>query len=183
MESKALNLTTKAPSFVVTTDGGDSARKTPPQLMLSTLYGLSKTFSKKVFIGLEIGPDGLGEISVRLTGNDFVGVKFSRQGWANFESSFDLMRKFFATSRENTEMLDQRIMSSGFSDRFTISHHDKAVEIEELYTEKISFLNLMLTFWPTHSLDWTISNSCNNNLKRRTFQSWASLKLMLFITK
>lgn len=100
--------------------------------MLSTLYGLSKSFSKKVYIGLEIGPDVLGAVIIRVVGNDFVGIKFSRQNWGHFESSFDYIRKFFATTRDTTDMLDQRMMGSGLSVRFTISHRDKAIEIEEV---------------------------------------------------
>lgn len=126
MESKA-----DSTSFIITTVARDLTNKTPPQLMLSTLYGLNRTFSKKVIVGLEIGPDGLGQVSIRLLGNDFVGIRFSIQNWRNFESSFDHIRRFFATSRDNTEMLDQRIMGTGFNVRFTISHHDKAIEIEE----------------------------------------------------
>ena len=76
-------------SFVITTEARDLTTKIPPQLMLPTLYGLNKTFSKKVFVGLEIGPDGLRQVSIRLVGNDFVGILFSVQNWRNFESSFD----------------------------------------------------------------------------------------------
>lgn len=131
MESKTFDST----SFVITTEPRDLTKKTPPQLMLSTLYGLGKTFSKKVFIGLEIGSDGLGAVSIRLTGNDYVGIKFSHQSWGNFERSFDHIRKFFASGRDNSDMMDQRIMGSGFSVRFTIAHSDKAIEIEELFDD------------------------------------------------
>lgn len=119
-----------APALIVV-DGTARANYVPPQLLMNTVYGLNKSFTKRVFLGLEIGLEGVAEVAIRLTGTDYVGVRFSPSAWKNFETSFAHIDKFFSTKRYNTEMLDQRIVGSGFSVRFTISHKDKAIEIEE----------------------------------------------------
>lgn len=119
-----------APALIIV-DGCAKALSVPPQLMMNTVYGLNKSFSKRVFVGLEIGLEGVAEIVIRLTGSDYVGVRFSPGAWKNFETSFVHVDKFFSTGRYNTDMLDQKIVGSGFSIRFTISHKDKAIEVEE----------------------------------------------------
>lgn len=119
-----------APALVVV-DGSAKAYYAPPQLMMNTVYGLNKSFTKRVFLGLEIGLEGVAEVVIRLTGVDHVGVRFSPSAWKNFETSFVHIDKFFSTGRYNTDMLDQKIVGSGFSVRFTISHKDKAIEVEE----------------------------------------------------
>lgn len=118
------------PALVVV-DASATSNYRPAQMMLSTLYGLNKSFSKKIFLGLEISDAGIAEIRVRIVGNDFIGVPFTSANWKHFVKSFNHISKFFSTGRDNKNMLDQKIVGSGFSVRFTISHRDKAIEIEE----------------------------------------------------
>lgn len=99
--------------------------------MMSSLYGLNKSFSKKVYLGIEIGDNGYGEVVIRLTGKDFIGVRFSPEKWQNFVGTFVHVDKFFAQNRDSKDMLDQRVVGNGFSTRFTTSHGDRAIEIEE----------------------------------------------------
>lgn len=105
--------------------------KAPPQLFLPTIYGLNKSFSKKVYIGIEVGLDGIGQVAVRLTGNDFAGVAFSVKGWEQLLATFPRVSKFFSTGRDHLDLLDQKITGREFSVRFVICHRDKAVEIQE----------------------------------------------------
>lgn len=102
----------------------------PPQLMLSVVYGLNKSFSKKIYAGLLV-EEGHARTKIRLAGNDFVGVTFDVVMWKNFVDSFEHITKFFKSGRDNHEMLDQKIVGCGFTVRFAISHRDKAIEIEE----------------------------------------------------
>lgn len=48
--------------------------KTPPQLLLPVQYGLNKSFSKRIYMGLEINGEGEAEIRIRLVGADFSGI-------------------------------------------------------------------------------------------------------------
>ena len=105
--------------------------KTPPQLLLPVLYGLNRSFTKKIYMGLEIDAAGQAEIKIRLIGADYVGVGFDCGMWQNFANTFDIVSKYFESGRKNREMLDQKLVGCGFSVRFVISHMDKAIEVEE----------------------------------------------------
>ena len=106
--------TAETPAVIV----ADSTRSIyiPPQLMMNTVYGLNKSFTKRIFLGLELDAEGVAEVVIRLTGNDHVGVRFSPGGWKNFETSFGHIDKFFSAGRYNGEMLDQKIV--GFWRKF-----------------------------------------------------------------
>lgn len=121
-----------APKLISIAKCSESASRTsdPPQLMLSFVYGLNKSFSKKIYAGLLV-EEGHARTKIRLAGNDFVGVTFDLVMWKNFVDSFEHITKFFKTGRDNHEMLDQKIVGCGFTVRFVISHRDKAIEIEE----------------------------------------------------
>lgn len=101
-----------------------------PQLMLPTIYGLNKSFGKKVYLGLECVNSGLLDIVIRLTGPDFNGLSFNLNSWQNFVAGFEYIARFFKNSRDNRSMLDQKIIGCGFSVHFTIAHRDRAIEIE-----------------------------------------------------
>lgn len=124
-----MNVYQEPPQLVSTEDEGSSNTKGCPQLMLPTIYGLNKSFGKKVYLGLECSHFGLLDIVVRLTGPDFNGLSFSMNGWRNFVAGFEYISKFFK-SLNNRSMLDQKIIGCGFSVHFTIAHRDKAIEIE-----------------------------------------------------
>ena len=117
----------ETPALVVA-PSASKATYIPPQLMMNAVYGLNKSFTKRVFLGLKLGMKGTAEVVIRLTGNDHVGISFSSAWWKNFETSFAHIDKFFASGRNNGEMLDQKIVGCGFTVRFTI---DKAIEVEE----------------------------------------------------
>lgn len=123
----------EAPRLVSTKEddeGSNSNTKGCPQLLLPTIYGLNKSFGKKVYLGLECANSGLLDVVVRLTGPDFNGLSFNLDSWRNFVAGFEYIAKFFKSSRDNRSMLDQKVIGCGFSVHFTIAHRDKAIEIE-----------------------------------------------------
>ena len=86
---------------IVTIKKPEKLPKSLPQLMTPALYGLNKSFSKRIYLGFEIDYDGLAKITIRLTGLDFVGVRFNAPAWKSFVSGFAIISKFFATGRKN----------------------------------------------------------------------------------
>lgn len=120
-----------APKLISVVDCSESAsRSDQPQLMLPIVYGLNRSFSKKIYAGILV-EGGHAHTKIRLTSNDFIGLTFNPVMWKNFVDSFEHITKFFKTGRDNHEMLDQKIVGCGFTVRFVISHRDKAIEIEE----------------------------------------------------
>ena len=93
------------------------------------VYGLNKSYTKKITIGLENKKLG-GEFLpvIRLSGNDFVGIPFTVSDWRLFEENFPGIEKFFET--EDGDMLDKKIPFSHFSIRLIMSYGDKAFELE-----------------------------------------------------
>ena len=100
-----------------------------------TLYPLNKSFTKKVIIGLEYDEtadkldDECYKPVVRLLSNDFEGVAFSCDDWEDFKTSFNDIDKYFRGL--DTGLKDQKIYGNGWILKFTTSHQDKAIEIEE----------------------------------------------------
>ena len=66
---------------------------------------------------------------VRLLSNDFEGVAFLYNDWEEFKTSFDDIDKYFR--RLDNNLKDQKIYGNGWTLKFTTSHQDKAIEIEE----------------------------------------------------
>ena len=116
---------------LVVVDGKKHGPNIPPQLLFSTIYGLSKSFPKKIYMGLEVGQEGDADLEIRLIGADFVGIRFNSLTFSNFASTFEVISNFFASGNNDRAMLDQKIVGCGFHVRFVISHREKAVEIEE----------------------------------------------------
>lgn len=116
---------------VVLVEGKKHGPSIPPQVLFPTIYGLNKSFSKKIYMGLELSQEGYAELEVRLIGADFDGIRFNLLTLANFMSTFEVVSKFFAGGSNDRSMLDQKLVDSGYSIRFVISHRSKAIEIEE----------------------------------------------------
>ena len=66
---------------------------------------------------------------VRLLSNDFEGVAFLYNDWEEFKTSFDDIDKYFRGL--DNSLKDQKIYGNGWTLKFTTSHQDKAIEIEE----------------------------------------------------
>ena len=101
----------------------------------SLLYPLNKSFTKKVIIGLEYDEtaekldDECYKPVVRLLSNDCEGVAFSYDDWEDFKTSFNDIDKYFRGL--DTGLKDQKIYGNDWILKFTTSHQDKAIEIEE----------------------------------------------------
>ena len=96
-----------------------------------TLYA----FTEKIIVGLKYD-ESVGRFGdecykpvVRLLSNDFEGVAFLYNDWKEFKTSFDDIDKHFRGLDNSLE--DQKIYGNGWTLKFTTSHQDKAIEIEE----------------------------------------------------
>lgn len=103
----------------------------PRGQLFSSIYGLNKTYTKKVVVGLEFDEvKRLFAPKVRLIGNDFIGIAFNPMEWSSLTNSFPHIDAYFGSYTNN--YADQQIVGCNFSLRFTTAHSDKAVQIEEL---------------------------------------------------
>lgn len=103
----------------------------PKGQLLSSIYGLNKTYTKKVLIGLEFDEEKrLFVPKVRLFGNDFIGLAFNQREWDSLVGTFMPMADYFENHISN--FADRQIVGCNFSVRFTTAHSGKAVVIEEL---------------------------------------------------
>ena len=107
----------------------------PSDQVFCTLYALNKSFTKKVIVGLEYDEivdkfdDECYKPVVRLVSNDFEGVAFSYDDWEDFKNSFNDVDKYFHGL--DNGLKDQKIYGNGWTLKFTTSHQDKAIEIDE----------------------------------------------------
>ena len=102
-----------------------------PCQILSRVYSLNKSYTKKLVIELEYNSiiDERYTPVLRLISNDFTGITFTYEGWQDFKKSFEDIVNYFC-GRDST-LKDQKIYGAGLILRFTESHEEKAVELEE----------------------------------------------------
>lgn len=100
--------------------------------ILSTVYNLNKSATKNIIIGLEYDNDVEKCIpKARLIGKDFTGVPFERCEWASFVSSMKHADKYFDSYPKYQDLKDSKILGINFTMRFTSTHGELAIEIEE----------------------------------------------------
>ena len=102
-----------------------------PCQILSRVYSLNKSYTKKLVIGLEYNSiiDERYTPVLRLISNDFTGITFTYDGWQDLKESFEDIVNYFC-GRHST-LKDQKIYGEGWILRFTESQQEKAVELEE----------------------------------------------------
>ena len=88
--------------------------------LLRMVYGLNKSYTKKITIGLENKKIG-GEFIpvIRLSADDFIGIPLTASDWHLFEENFPVIEQFFETEEDN--MLDKKIPFSHFGIRLIMS--------------------------------------------------------------
>lgn len=100
--------------------------------LLNSIYGLNKSYTKKLFVGLEF--DALSEEKfypvVRMLASDFVGITFSIESWNQFKESFDEITKWFNKDFD-IKLADTKIYGNGWSIRFMTSSGNRVIEIQE----------------------------------------------------
>ena len=98
--------------------------------LLPMVYGLNKSYTKKITIGLENKKIG-GEFLpvMRLGADGFVGILLTVSDWRLFEVNFPVIEQFFET--EYDDMLDKKIPFRRFNIRLIMSYGDKAFELVE----------------------------------------------------
>lgn len=97
--------------------------------LLPMSYGLNKSYSKKIYVGLENLQNGSQEFKpiVRITGEDTVGIPFTIDNWKDLQKSFEKIDEFFG--HQGDDLLDTCVTGLGYTIRFTISYSDKAIEL------------------------------------------------------
>lgn len=99
----------------------------------NTVFSLNKSYSKKLFVGLECNSITKVECEpvVRLIANDFHGIKFTVETWKKFTESFNEISKWFYDDTK-IALLDTKIFGEGWNVRFSRSYSQKSIEIEEV---------------------------------------------------
>ena len=103
--------------------------------MISSYYGLNKSYGKKILTGLEVnedGPEKWFSIVIRFLGNDHTGLSISPDGWQEMKNLFPIIQEDFSTN--NVAPYIESRSTKDFLLRFTYSHFDKAIEISENLT-------------------------------------------------
>ena len=100
-----------------------------PHLVLSTFYGLNKSFSKKIFVGFNLNESKKKfSLEYRICGNDinsgFISLNYS--GWMNFKELFPRINDYLINRTENQ---DETLSFDNFTVRFTKSFWERAIEI------------------------------------------------------
>lgn len=101
------------------------------QLLLPTLYGLNRSFTKKIIIGFKEQEDGCLYPSVRLIGNDYSGISFNTESWRSFQEQFNTVSEYLNGEYNVNGPGDQRITTQHFLIFFTISYGQRAIAIEK----------------------------------------------------
>ena len=105
------------------------------QLLLPTIYGLNRSFTKKVLIGFqEEKKDGQLYPIIRLIGNDFSGISFNTNAWCCFQKQFNAVSEYLNGESDNTYELwnQQQITTREFLITFSISYGQRSIIIEKL---------------------------------------------------
>ena len=98
----------------------------PKGQLFSSIYGLNKTYTKKVLVGLEYDDEKrIFAPKVQLVGNDFIGIGFNPVEWRSLVNTFPHIDEYFRSY--STSYTDQQIVGCSFILRFTTAHSDKAI--------------------------------------------------------
>lgn len=135
-------------------------------LVLSSFYGLNRSFSKKIFVGLDVDEfDTKFKLVYRICGNNintgFIDLNYL--GWKELKNHFPKINDYFQNRTFNQ---DEVINHEKFSIKFTKSFFDRAVEIsyeEKTYDGKKSKISLVLkrvTFETLKSIAASIDHKC-----------------------
>lgn len=116
--------------------------KCPPQLMMSTVYSLNESFSRKVYVGFQVNSDGYPIREIRICSSDFVGVRFTSYKWRSFIQCFREISRFFEREPRRSTMLQEKLSGVGFSVRFILRRRYKYVEIEDDRCESAESIEL-----------------------------------------
>lgn len=140
----------------------------PKGQLLSSVYGLNRTYSKKVVVGLEFDDEKrLFVPKVRLIGIDFIGIVFNQKEWDSLIGTFMPIEDYFENHISN--FTDRQIVGANFSLRFTTAHSDKAIQIEELmHPKKDGDCGQMMSFKKTYRRSIVMKRSTFEKLRHVT---------------
>ena len=107
------------------------AKDEVPHPLFPTIYGLNKSWSKKILVGLEYDKfgDEYYKPSVRLLNDDFKGIRFTISDWAEFRNIFEDISKYLRGGAN--ELLDHKYYGKNWTLKFVFTHGEKGIQIEE----------------------------------------------------
>lgn len=107
----------------------------PPQLLMSTVYSLNESFSRKVYMGFQIDLDGSPVAEIRICSSDFVGIRLTRRTWISF---IRYLSRF--SERESANVQPGSLSEVGLCLRF-VGRQSCYVEIIDIANDRSVFLD------------------------------------------
>lgn len=104
-----------------------SLKKFQKHLILSTTYGLNKSFSKKVIVGLEEQTDGKFEPAIRVMNNCSYGITFKLNSWTKLNQEINQISAYFDSDCSQSEEWKNDVDINEYFIVFTTSHGAKAI--------------------------------------------------------
>ncbi|XP_015598064.1 uncharacterized protein LOC107269101 [Cephus cinctus] len=110
------------------------------QVLLSTVYGLNRSFSKQVITGFSLNRSGSLSPVIRIINQDYSGVEFEASEWAIVAEHLPVIDKFFTTEdniKEVPEEFNTPIFMTAHEIVFTYSYGERAIILKPsapLYT-------------------------------------------------
>ncbi|XP_024941168.1 uncharacterized protein LOC112494407 [Cephus cinctus] len=103
------------------------------QVLLSTVYGLNRSFSKQVITGFSLNRSGSLSPVIRIVNQDYSGVEFQPTEWAIITDHFPVIDKFFTAEdniKEVPEAFNTPILMPTHELAFTYSYGERAIIIK-----------------------------------------------------
>ena len=159
-------------------------------LLLSTFYGLNRSYSKKIFIGYDLNvTETEFEFVLRLCGNNFNSgyLALNYNGWKRLQTYFPKIDEYL--QGKNMESSDQSFENEDFTIKLTRSYYDKAIEIssEENKPEnkkfKVSLVFKKVSFDTLKNLSHTIDTKFDQLNRKRTYLFLLKDKFVNYITE
>lgn len=99
--------------------------------ILASFYGLNRSFTKKIFIGLECRDGDKLKPIVRLMGSDFVGIVFTDETWKEFQTHFEKIMDFFNRKTDCDLKVGSSFVCGDVSISLTECYNELSIRITE----------------------------------------------------
>ena len=113
--------------------------------IFAQIYGLNKSWTKKIIVGLEYtdGDAAKFEPVVRICDKNAQGIKIKLDEWVLFKSMFQNISKYF--NGECDSLRDSEYHGSSWRMKFTFSHRERAISIQEMLNNTHRPFGVLLT--------------------------------------
>lgn len=159
-------------------------------LLLSTFYGLNRSYTKKIFIGFDLNDTETEfEFVFRLCGNNFNSgyLALNHNGWKRLQTYFSKIDEYL--QGKNMKNSDQTFENEDFTIKLTRSYYDKAIEIssEEKKPDnkkfKVSLVLKKVSFDTLKNLSQVIDTKFDQLNAKRTYLFLLKDKFINYITE